>query len=212
MKKSNPQLAQISVSLAEIISSVVNSIPQNALNAIHTIIGVEGGNANDPDDHGGKTNFGISDLRDGKEDGLIDINLDGIGDVDPENLTREQAICIFYKDYWLANQCDKLPECIALIVFDIAVNQSAVFARKSLQRIIGATPDGIIGSNTLAKLNGISNSLVLHDLTKRRCLRYAKKVKDSSQHKQVKYLRGWLDRAFTVLFEAQSLNHIGENQ
>lgn len=202
MKKLNPLSTTNPLPVTACMSPI-------ALNAINHILRQEGGNVNDPTDHGGKTNFGISDLRDGKEDGLIDIDLDGIGDIDPEDLTREQAIQIFYKDYWLANQCDKLPECIALIVFDIAVNQSAAFARKSLQRIIGATPDGIIGPNTLAQLKGISNNFVLHELTKRRCLRYAKKVKDSPLHKQVRFLRGWLDRAFTVLFEAQAIDCFG---
>jgi lysozyme family protein len=203
MKKLNPQLATLTVSIRE-------SIPKTALRAIELTLGVEGGNVNDPDDFGGKTNFGISDLRDGKEDGLIDINLDGIGDVDPENLTRDQAIVIFYTDYWIANKCDQLPEPIALIIFDIAVNQSAAFARKSLQRIIGAKPDGFIGKNTLKRLSSADITEVLHELTKRRCLRYAKKVKKSPQHKQVKYLRGWLDRAFTVWYEAHHLYIFGD--
>jgi lysozyme family protein len=188
---------------------VTACIPATALAAINNILRIEGGNVNDPTDHGGKTNYGISDLRDGKEDGLIDIDLDGIGDVDPENLTREQAIGIFYKDYWLANKCDQLPDCIALVIFDIAVNQSAVFARKSLQSIIGATPDGIIGPNTLAKIQNDSHCFILHHLTKRRCLRYAKKVKYSPQHKQVRFLSGWIDRAFTVLLEAQTIDCFG---
>lgn len=202
MKKLNPLSATLTVPVTACISTT-------ALHAINLILGAEGGNVNDPTDHGGKTNYGISDLRDGKEDGLIDIDLDGIGDVDPESLTRDQAICLFYNDYWLANKCDQLPDSVALIIFDIAVNQSAVFARKSLQRIIGATADGIIGTNTLIKLQQASNSFILHELTKRRCLRYAKKVKDSSQHKQVRFLRGWLDRAFTVLFEAQTIDCFG---
>jgi lysozyme family protein len=202
MKKSNTLKATLAL-------SVNACIPATALCAINHILGVEGGNVNDSTDHGGKTNYGISDLRDGKEDGLIDINLDGIGDVDPEKLTREQAISIFYNDYWLANQCDKLPDCIALIIFDIAVNQSAVFARKSLQHIIGATPDGIIGPNTINKLKNASSCFILHELTKRRCLRYAKKVKDSPQHKQVRFLIGWIDRAFTVLHEAQTIDCFG---
>jgi lysozyme family protein len=189
-------------------TTFANSIPAmscNALNAINHILGAEGGNVNDPTDHGGKTNFGISDLRDGKEDGLIDINLDGIGDVDPENLTRAQAITIYYRDYWLANQCHKLPPSIALVIFDIAVNQSAVFSRKCLQQIICATPDGQIGVKTLAHLDMFLDTYVIHELTKHRCLRYAQKVKDSPQHTQVKYLKGWLNRAFSVLFEAQKL-------
>jgi lysozyme family protein len=201
MKKLSPQLATLTVSIRD-------SIPKTALRAIELILGVEGGNANDPDDFGGKTNFGISDLRDGKEDGLIDINLDGIGDVDPENLTRDQAIVIFFTDYWLANKCDQLPEPIALIIFDIAVNQSAVFARKSLQRIIGAKPDGFIGKNTLKSLQSADVTDVLHELTKRRSLRYAKKVKDNPT--QIKYLRGWLDRAFTVWYEAHHLYIFGD--
>ncbi len=205
MKKSNPLSATLTVPITACMSAT-------ALHAINLILRSEGGNVNDSTDHGGKTNFGISDLRDGKEDGLIDINLDGIGDVDPESLTREQAIVIFYQDYWRANQCDQLPDCIALLIFDIAVNQSAVYARKTLQRIIGAKPDGIIGPNTIAKLDGFSYSIILHELTKRRCLRYAKKVKNSPAHKQVKFLRGWLDRAFTVLLEAQHIDCFGSNK
>ena len=185
----------------------VACIPATALTAINHILGAEGGNVNDPTDHGGKTNYGISDLRDGKEDGLIDLNLDGIGDIDPENLTREQAIGIFYRDNWLANQCDKLPDCIALVIFDIAVNQSAAFARKSLQRIVGANPDGIIGPITLDHLFLINNSFIIHDLTKRRCIRYAEKTK--ADPSQLRFIEGWLRRAFNVLYEAQSVDCFG---
>lgn len=209
MKKIIPLDTQITVSLSKIITAVVKTIPPTALNAIHLIMGVEGGNVHDPDDHGGKSNFGISDLRDGKEDGLIDIDLNGIGDVDPENLTYEQVLYIFYSDYWVANKCDQLPDYIALIIFDIAVNQSAVFARKTLQRIIGAKPDGFIGKNTLSLLKGASKPYVMHELTKSRCLRYAKKVRNSPKHKQVKYLRGWIARAFDVLLEAQQIHVFG---
>jgi lysozyme family protein len=203
MKKLNPQLKTRTVSIR-------NSIPNIALHAIELILGVEGGNTNDLDDYGGKTNFGISDLRDGKEDGLIDINLDGIGDVDPENLTRDQAIVIFYTDYWVANHCHQLPSPIAFIIFDIAVNQSAVFARKTLQHIIGAKPDGIIGQKTLTCLQDADNSYVTFELTKRRCLRYATKVKTNP--KQLKYLKGWLDRAFTVLYEANHMTLSDSNE
>jgi len=200
MKKLNNLEATLTV-------PVTACIPATALTAINHILGSEGGNVNDPNDKGGKTNFGISDLRDGKEDGLIDINLDGIGDIDPEDLTREQAIVIFYQDYWLANKCEQMPECIALVVFDIAVNQSAVFARKKLQEFIGATPDGIIGPNTLDQLALVSNSYVIHALTEARCLRYCSKVKQNPT--QVKYIKGWIKRAFTVLFEAQAVDCFG---
>jgi len=189
----------------------VNCIPAVALNAINHILKSEGGYVNDANDHGGATNFGISDLRDGKADGLIDINLDGIGDIDPNNLTRDQAIGIYYKDYWLKNQCDKMPASVALVVFDIAVNQGAAFARKNLQNIVGAKADGIIGKKTLAKLQQTPPRAVIHQLTKRRCSRYAKNVRNSADHNQVKYLAGWLNRAFDVLETANTLVFAGYN-
>ena len=101
---------------------ITENIHSVALQAIHRVIGLEGGYVDDATDKGGKTNFGISDLRDGVADGL--------GDISPENLTYKQAVSIYYKDYWLANQCNELPAAIAAMVFDIAVNQGGKFSRK----------------------------------------------------------------------------------
>jgi lysozyme family protein len=82
----------------------------------------EGGWANDKADPGGKTNYGISDAGDGTIDGMIDLDRDGDGDVKPEDLTREQALQVYYKFYWLEAGCDKLKLPMAVVVFDTAVN------------------------------------------------------------------------------------------
>ena len=82
----------------------------------------EGGWVSDKADPGGKTNYGISDAGDGTVDGLIDLDRDGKGDVKAEDLTREQAIQIYWKFYWLPAGCDSMDLPLAVCVFDTAVN------------------------------------------------------------------------------------------
>jgi lysozyme family protein len=82
----------------------------------------EGWFSNDKVDPGGKTKFGISDAGDGTVDGLADLNRDGVGDVPVESLTREQAMDIYYKFYWLACRCNTMNIDKAVMVFDTAVN------------------------------------------------------------------------------------------
>ncbi len=189
--------------MSEFTLIIVENIPPAALQAIHRVIGLEGGYVHDAADRGGKTNFGISDLRDGVADGLIDINLDGLGDIAPESLTYEQAVSIYYKDYWLANQCNELPTYIAVMVFDVAVNQGGKFARKTLQGAAGVNTDGIIGGKTLAAVSQCTELQLLHEYTQLRVCRYASIVKRDIT--QLKFLNGWLNRAFDVLKECQMI-------
>ncbi len=78
------------------------------------VLKMEGGYWDDPS--GGPTKFGISQKWHPK--------------VDVKNLTIEQAIEIYYTEYWLPNDCDvwEWPTC--LLVFDTAVNQGAAVARR----------------------------------------------------------------------------------
>ena len=59
--------------------------------AFDKVVGHEGGYVNHPSDPGGETKFGVSDRADGKIDGYIDIDGDGIGDVPVKKLTIEDA-------------------------------------------------------------------------------------------------------------------------
>ena len=68
----------------------------------------EGGWANDKADPGGETKYGISQKA--------------YPDLDIKNLTREQAMNLYFKDYWLAAGCDKMLLPMAICVFDTAVN------------------------------------------------------------------------------------------
>lgn len=82
----------------------------------------EGLFSNDPDDPGGKTNYGLSDARDGLKDGLADLDGDKIGDVRIEDVTQEQVIALYRKEYWEPTGCDGLHLPLAVCVFDTAVN------------------------------------------------------------------------------------------
>lgn len=185
----------------------IEAIPHVAITAINHILGLEGGYVNDPFDKGGKTNFGISDLRDGVSDGLVDINLDGLGDVAPKDLTYEQAVSIYYSDYWLANKCHLMPEYIALMVFDTAVNQGGNFARKTLQHALGVKADGIIGGMTLAALQEASSLKLLTDYVHLRLLRYSQLA--HKKPNQTKFLAGWVNRTFAVFEQCQITSVFG---
>jgi len=154
------------------------NIPPVALNAIDRVLKHEGGYVNNPHDNGGETNFGIAKRW--------------YPDLDIKKLTREQAIAIYYHDYWLKNCCEQLPPALALTVFDCAVNQGGSFARKALQRLAKTTIDGIIGPKTIATVNAIAVLTLLEKFNDARLKRYRRTVKRNPS--QQKYIKGWLNR------------------
>ena len=74
-------------------------------------------------------------------------------DVDIYNLTEEQAIEIYRRDYWCATKCDSLPDALSVAVFDYAIHSSPKTAIKDLQKALGVTVDGIIGNQTIGACN-----------------------------------------------------------
>ena len=68
----------------------------------------EGGYVNHPKDPGGETKYGICKRW--------------YPHLDIKNLTREDAMKIYYEDYWLKAGCDNMLYPANLIVFDTAVH------------------------------------------------------------------------------------------
>ena len=68
----------------------------------------EGGLSTNAADPGGVTNWGIS--------------AKAYPDLDIVNLTKEQAIEIYERDYWSKAGCECLPQPLAFVVFNAAVN------------------------------------------------------------------------------------------
>jgi lysozyme family protein len=109
--------------------------------AFEKLIGHEGGYVDNRLDPGGETKFGISKRSYPGED--------------IPNLTLERAKEIYARDYWGPAGCDAVPDAAKLQLFDMAVNSGPKTAVQTLQRAIGATPDGVLGPLTLQALQSM---------------------------------------------------------
>ena len=94
--------------------------------AVEKVLAHEGGFVDHPSDPGGATNFGISQRA--------------YPDLDIKNLTREKAIEIYHRDYWVACGCHHLSDRLAYVVFDAAVNSGVARAKGWLAATSGTEP------------------------------------------------------------------------
>lgn len=101
------------------------------LKAINRVLGHEGGYVNDERDPGGETNWGISKRS--------------YPQVRIKELTRDQAISIYYKDFWLKAGCEDFADGVGYQLLDSAINSGIVQSIRFLQRAVGVADDGIIG-------------------------------------------------------------------
>jgi len=140
---------------------------------------VEGGKFNHPNDPGGFTNMGLTQ-RD-----YPNLNL--------HNLTRKQADDIFYKDYWKKSIASKLPDPAFISYFDSVVNTGVSRANKILQEVVGAKPDGIVGSQTLKAIDDYKDAQKLAiAIADRKQKFYLNLVEKNSKFKS--FIRGWTRR------------------
>ena len=140
-------------------------------------------------DRGGQTYAGIARKFPPRWPGwqLVDKN-----DMDNPQLTR--LVYDFYQqEYWQAIKGDDIKEQrIAESIFDFAVNAGVGTAAKLAQLLVGSTPDGVIGNNTLEKLNQVEPELFVTKYALAKVARYTEIVKRNRS--QNKFLVGWLNR------------------
>lgn len=169
--------------------------------AVESVLREEGGYANNPVDAGGATNFGVSDAADGQKDGKIDLDRNGTGDIDPRDLTKEQAIA-YYKQFYWHPKWDELPsQDLATALLDCAVNQGLGTAIRLLQEALCALGyrvkvDGVFGSVTLSaviKSETDEPGLLIRQFRAKRAIRYVMRVLEKPD--QMEFLNGWLTRA-----------------
>lgn len=113
----------------------------NVIQVIRMVLKHEGGYVNHPDDPGGETKYGISKRA--------------YPDLDIVSITEMQAVDIYIRDYWLKIKGDQLPSGVDCVVMDTAVNSGISRASKWLQRMVNATPDGVIGPMTVAAVRDV---------------------------------------------------------
>lgn len=155
----------------------------------------EGGFSNFAWDNGGATNKGITiktytDWRRIKH-GIINTTID-----DLKNATDDEIKSIYKEWYWLAASCDKVPQAIALLLFDGAVLSSPARSIKWLQAAVKANQDGIFGQSTLTKLNAAKVIDVIKDMEAERILFF-------TGHEDFKIAgRGWIRRVLLRTMQA----------
>ena len=151
--------------------------------AIERVLKHEGGYANDPDDPGGETKYGISKRQ--------------YPNLDIATLTLDQAKAIYRRDYWKYDGISD--QAVASKLFDMAVNLGAFQAHRLLQRALNriiAGPivvDGEFGAKSLEGVNAAPPTALLLELRAEQAVHYANLV--MTRPVLGKFLLGWMRRA-----------------
>jgi len=108
----------------------------------------EGGDVNHPSDPGGATNHGITQVT---------LNnwrkANGLGNISVKQISKADANTIFLDNYFRPVWFDRLPAGLDYAMVDYAINSGPARPIKSLQKIVGTKVDGVLGVNTMSKIN-----------------------------------------------------------
>jgi lysozyme family protein len=105
---------------------------------IERVLSHEGGYVNNPADPGGETQWGIAKRS--------------YPTVDIKALTRQGAIAIYERDFWVRVHGDELPQALAFQALDAAVNHGIGNSVRWMQRAAGVADDGYFGPITKAAI------------------------------------------------------------
>jgi len=163
-------------------------------NCLQIILHHEGGFAAHPKDPGGVTMLGVTkrvwEEWTGKPATVGDMRA----------LTPEKVGPLYKARYWDAVKAGSLPAGLALCVFDFAVNAGVSRAGRYLQRLVGASQDGIVGRGTLQAVqafvtaHGVPEAIRRYQQMRRDYYRQLPTFKT--------FGRGWLRRVDEVETEA----------
>jgi lysozyme family protein len=107
--------------------------------SLRLVLADEGGNSDDPNDHGGRTSRGITQRE---YDHWCGLNNKQGGDV--WNASDEDIAAIYKDQYWNP-YCSDLPTGLDYLFFDISVNCGRTQAVRQFQRGLGVNVDGMMG-------------------------------------------------------------------
>ncbi len=154
--------------------------------ALQMVLVHEGGFSDHPNDPGGATMKGVTLTTFRRFFG----NDKSVGDL--KNITTEQLAQIYRTGFWNVCSGDDLPAGLDYAVFDLAVNSGPGRAAKFLQTSVGATADGSIGEQTLAKVKSAAPPNMINSVCDQRMtfLRSLKTFED--------FGKGWTKRVEDV--------------
>lgn len=149
----------------------------------------DGGLTNDPDDPGGITKWGISQIHN--------------PDIDVAKLTRGQAVELYYKRYWKPYELDELTDAVVCVtVFDCMVNPGPKSGTRCIQSACATLGQSLIvdsklGPKTRAAINALSHTMrpdLLAHIAGQLYAFYWERAVAYPERK--KYMKGWTRRAF----------------
>jgi len=167
--------------------SASTAMDERFLRAVEVVLQHEGGYVHDPRDPGGETKWGISRRS--------------YPELDIANLTREDAIAIYYRDWWQRYGYDRLKDdAVVTKLLDMAVNMGPVTAHRLLQEALvflgyPVAVDGIIGPQTIGAANRADPKRLLQVLRWRAAEHYYRLADQRPQSRA--FLLGWLRRAYS---------------
>lgn len=160
------------------------------LSAVARVLADEGGYSANPADPGGATRFGISARA---HPGL-----------DIAALTRDEAVAIYWREWWQRFGFARLPAAVAAKTFDLAVNIGAAHAIACLQRALRAcgiaiADDGVLGAATQSAAARADGAALLAALRSEAAGYYrvtAALARGRRAGGDREFLKGWLNRAY----------------
>lgn len=163
--------------------------------ALAFVLAAEGGYVDDPADRGGCTNCGITQRTFSAwlaSNDLVETHV--------REITGDEVADIYRSHYWDAAHCDDLPDALAFVHFDAAVQHGPGQAAKFLQAAVGVVADGAIGPATLAAASRADVATSVRRYIDRRHAFYDALV--ARDRTQGRFLKGWLNRLTNVETEA----------
>lgn len=148
-------------------------------------------------DSGGHTNYGVTQsLYDAVSPSL------GLPKKNVRDLKYGEVRKVYEEEFYKKAKIDKInSERLQGVVFDHAVNAGVPVAIKSLQKIVGAKEDGIIGKDTIKALDSYiekyGEDVLGRELVMERANQYADLVTQDPQ-KYGRYQNGWFNRLANV--------------
>lgn len=163
--------------------------------SINYVLGNEGGLTNNPEDHGGITNFGITkpDIAE-----FLKRDLALIEDSDISTLTRDKAEDVYKALYWdkigLSDVTDRDK---ATILLDASVNMGMGTVARMVQSLYSLEKDSTWGPKTRAAVNSAYSTNFIKDIVKEIQVHYVKIVVNNPT--QIVFLLGWINRSHRYL-------------
>ncbi len=159
----------------------------------------EGGYVNDPQDPGGETYKGVARKIHSKWDGWQLIDMLKLQRNFPNNLDHNQEIqdkieLLYQINYWDKIKGDDInSQLVAESIFDFGVNAGTGTSARLAQLVVEAGTDGVIGKESILKINEFDEEYFLAAFTVAKIGRYISIIKKRPSSK--KYLYGWVRRA-----------------